>query len=425
MKSVLYFVFRAFFITMMTIGMMASLTEFRFGRRKLLVILAVYGAWVIASSLVLVWIGGELLLLRLFYLTISIPATVLTYWSANDTPTQAVFNYMTQILLSVLAVSVIRLLTDALGLSGLINILLMAVFYLAVICLEWRFLRRPFRMLVKMLPARWGVLTLIPCAFSAYLIFLASWPSSYLESRQQQVYLYTAVIPLAIVYIAVFKNLLDQYRIQQERQSAALLAVQISALKEKMQKVNEMEEDVRIQRHDLRHQLQAVAELVAQGNRDAALEFLDAAQKRLNEQKVVRWCRPAVLDAVFSAYFGQAQKQGIRVQATIALQDALPVDEDGLAIVIANALENAIHACQELPAGQRKIRCKMVDAPGIMLEISNPCAGGLSFDSNGLPVAQRKGHGLGVQSIAAFCKKTGAVCHFDFKDGWFRMMLVQ
>ena len=79
------------------------------------------------------------------------------------------------------------------------------------------------------------------------------------------------------------------------------------------------------------------------------------------------------------------------MQATIALQDALPVDEDGLAIVIANALENAIHACQELPAGQREIRCKMVDAPGIMLEISNPCAGGLSFDSNGLPVAQRKG----------------------------------
>ena len=125
MANMIFLVFRAFFITMMTVGMMATLTEFRFGRRKLLLILAVYGLWVIGSSMVLLWLGGELLLLRLFYLTISIPATVLTYWAANDTPVQAVFNHMTQILLSVLVVSIIRLLTDYLDLSGFVNVLLM------------------------------------------------------------------------------------------------------------------------------------------------------------------------------------------------------------------------------------------------------------------------------------------------------------
>lgn len=249
----------------MTIGMMASLTEFRFGPRKLLLILGGYSVWVSASSLVLLWIGGELLLLRLFYLTISVPATVLTYLAASDSPTQAVFNYMTQIMLSVLAASGIRMLTDSLGLSGLVNILLMGIFYSAVIYLEWRFLRRPFRMLIQVLPARWGVLTLIPCVFCVYLIFVSSWPGSYLENTAQRVYIYTAVIPLTFVYIAIFKSLLTQYRIQTERQSAALLTVQIAALKEKVQKVKEVEEEVRIQRHDLRHQLQAVTELVAQG----------------------------------------------------------------------------------------------------------------------------------------------------------------
>lgn len=306
MENVIFLVFRAFFITMMTVGMMASLTEFRYGRKKLMLILATYGAWVVGSSLVLLWIGGELLLLRLFFITISVPATVLTYLVANDSPTQAVFNYMTQILLSVLAVSALRLLTDRFGLSGFVNILLMSAFYLTVIYLEWRFLRRPYRLLIKVMPARWGVLTLIPCVFCAYLIFVASWPGSYLENEIQRIYVYGAVIPLIIVYVAVFKSLLAQYRIQMERQNAALLAVQISALKEKVQKVKEVEDKIRIQRHDLRHQLQTIIELVAQGDRNTTLEFLDAAQKRLDGQKVVRWCRPAVLDAVFSAYFEQA-----------------------------------------------------------------------------------------------------------------------
>ena len=119
MDHVMFLLFRAYFITLMTVGMMASLTEFRFGRRKLLGIMAVYSAWVVGSSLALLYFGGELLLLRLFLITISAPATFLTYWAANDTPSQVVFNYMTQILLSVLAASVIRHITSVLGLSAL------------------------------------------------------------------------------------------------------------------------------------------------------------------------------------------------------------------------------------------------------------------------------------------------------------------
>lgn len=424
MTDVIFLVFRTFFITIMTVGMMASLTEFRFGRWKLLCIMAVYSVWVVGSSLLLLLLGGELLLLRLFFITISVPATFLTYWAANDAPAQAVFNYMTQILVSVLSASMIRWLTETLGLSGLVNILLMCAFYLTTIYLEWRFLRQPFRMLIQVMPTRWGVLTLIPCVFCGYLILVSAWPGSYLENEAQRVYVYTAVIPLAFVYIAVFKSLLAQYRIQMERQSTALLTVQISALKEKVQRVKEVEEGIRIQRHDLRHQLQTVMELVSRGDRESALEFLDAAQKRLDEQKEIRWCRPPVLDAVFSSYFGQAKNHGISVEAKISLPDALPVDEGELAIVLANALENAIHANLKLPEEQRQIRCKIVGTPSVMLELSNPCTEKISFDSNGLPVAQREGHGLGVQSISAFCRKNGAVCQFDLTDGWFRLRVV-
>lgn len=424
MTNIFFLVFRTYFITMMTIGMMASLTEFRFGRKKLLSILAAYGIWVIVSSLVLLWIGGELLFLRMFFFTISIPSTLLIYWTANDTPSQAVFNYMTQILLSISVASIIRFFTDSLCLSGLVNILLMCIFYLIVIYLEYHFLRQPFRRLIKVIPTRWGVLNLIPCVFCVYLIFLTSWPGTYIENYQQRVYAYAAVLPLIMVYIAVFKSLIGQYHIQMEQQSAALLQVQISALKEKLQKVKEVEESVRIQRHDLRHQLQTVTELVARGDKDAALDFLNAAQKRLDEQKAVRWCPPPVLDAVFSSYFDQAKNLGIQIDAKIVLSDTLPVDEGELAIVLANALENAIHANTELPYNQREIRCKMVATPGVMLEISNPCTGDISFDSNGLPVAQQEGHGLGVQSISTFCRKNDAVCQFALTDGWFVFRLI-
>lgn len=403
MTDLAFLLFRTLFITTMTVGMMASLTEFRFGLRKLLCIMALYSLWMLGTSLALLVLGGELLLLRVFFLTISLPAVFLTYWAASDTPAQAVFNYLSQILLSTLGVSMIRMLTDSLGLPGFVNILLTALFYGVVIWLEGRFLRRPFRMLVRVMPSGWAALTLIPCAFCGYLVFMASWPGSYLENPVQRTYLYAAVIPIIIVYIAVFQSLYAQYQIQAERQSTTLLSMQISALKEKMERVKEVEESIRIQRHDLRHQLQAATELMLRGDRDTAL---------------------ATLDAVFASCFEQAKSQDIPVEASISLPDELPVDERELAIVVANALDNAIHANLELPVSRRCIRCRAVSTPGVMLEISNPCAGDVTFDSSGLPLARREGHGLGVQSISAFCRKNGAVCRFDLTDGWFRLQLV-
>lgn len=191
-----------------------------------------------------------------------------------------------------------------------------------------------------------------------------------------------------------------------------------------MEAVKAAENAIRTERHDLRHRLHAAAELVSRGDKDAALDFLDAAQKRLDDQKEIRWCRPPVLDAVFSSYFDQAKNQGISVEAKISLSDTLSVNEGELAIVLANALENAIHANLTLPQAQRQIRCKMAGTPSIMLEISNPCTGNIVFDSNGLPMAKREGHGLGVRSISAFCQKNRAVCQFDLTDGWFRLRLV-
>ena len=101
----------------------------------------------------------------------------------------------------------IRWLTESLGLSAFVNILLMGAFYAAAIYLEQRFLRKPFRMLIQVIPARWEVLTLIPCVYCGYLILVSTWPGSYLENTSQRIYVYAAVIPLVFVYIAVFKCL--------------------------------------------------------------------------------------------------------------------------------------------------------------------------------------------------------------------------
>ena len=285
-----------------------------------------------------------------------------------------------------------------------------------------RFLRPLFFQILLELHRGWWLICLVMATYYIISVFLIP---GYAGFDLRGTILKPAIGLLILGFYSILMFLFSNVRKEAEaRHSAQISVLQLSALQSRMEAVRVAENAIRTERHDLRHRLQAVAELVAHGDREEALDFLDAAQQRLDDHKPVRWCRPPVLDAVFSSYFDQARQQGIQVEANLALPDTLPVNEGELAIVLANALENAIHANLELPQEQRKLRCKLLASPGIMLELANPCTGDVAFGPDGLPLARRDGHGLGCQSISAFCRKHGAVCQFTLEDGWFRLRLI-
>ena len=174
------------------------------------------------------------------------------------------------------------------------------------------------------------------------------------------------------------------------RHNAELTMLQLHGLEQRMEAVRQAEETVRVERHDMRHRLRTIAELIRQGQSEEALAYTRGAEERLEGQRIVHWCRSPVLDAVFSSYFSQAEQQGVRVDAEIRLPEQLSVDEAELALVFANALENAINACMRLPKEVREISCHVIAHPQLMFQIANPIDKPVSFGEDGLPLAARE-----------------------------------
>ena len=360
--------------------------------------------------------------LRVGVITMTLPYILVTLWCSSYRDFRAIFNIATALFIGCVGTATSNLAEMFLLKNDYFSFAVRLLTFLVMFFLLQRF-SKTYRNMLHQMSHSWGILCIIPIT-----TFLATlYTFNHLQSIQPSIALILVVSLLVVCGCAYYLMYLFFERVQKEnsaRYEAQLSALQLSALQNRMEAVQAAENVIRTERHDLRHRLQAVSELIARGDREAALAFLDTATKRLDEQKDVRWCRPPVLDAVFSSYFDQAKNQGILVTAKIALPNKLTVDEGALAIVVANALENAIHANLKLPQKQREIRCKMVGTPGIMLEISNPCSENVTFDAEGLPVAHSEGHGIGMQSIGAFCRKSGAVCQFKLADGWFQLHLV-
>ena len=359
---------------------------------------------------------------RLGLFTMTLPYVLITLWCSRSRGRRAFFNVTTTLFVGCVGSANGILVQTLLPDCPLLSLVVRTVSYLLLYLFLRRF-RSAYRRMLDLLDTGWTILCLIPVTTYLCIVYITNvlFPVAPLPMA---VVMYGLLLVCGYAYWLMYLFFDQMQQENEARNSRSLLELQVAALKSRLEAIQATEEAIRVERHDLRHRLQTVARLVARGERDEALNFLDAAQQRLNQQQPVRWCRSPVLDAVFAAYFDLAGRNNIAVEAQIALPDDLPVDEQDLAIVFANALENAIQACTALPQPQRRLRCKVIHRPGLMFEISNPCLRPVQLNDQGLPVSTREGHGLGVRSICAFCQKYHAACRYEYRDGWFSLRII-
>lgn len=154
--------------------------------------------------------------------------------------------------------------------------------------------------------------------------------------------------------------------------------------------------------------------------RQAVKEYVEA----LPERSVERYTDRKILDAVLSSYLEWAKRKGIRVVTKLTFPAELPVNEAGLATALANALENAIQACEKIETPKRYIEIKSIVYPCFMLQVRNSFDGIIAFDEDGIPLAAKKGHGFGTRSIVTFCDKNNAFYEFGAVENEFTIRLV-
>ena len=410
------------YMTVLGMTMVLLFLDSRYSRRRTILTVCSAIVLVMAAVAAIYLTTGLETTIRIYTLVAHVPSLMICLALSRFRGWRLVFQLLSAILFCMLIHHGAGLIYYLSGNRFWVLLLSYAVLSAGVIWFLLRFLRPLFLQTLLELRRGWWLMCLVMILYYVVAIYLIP---GYVGITRSGTILKPAVSLLMVGFYSILMFLFFSIRKEAEiRHGAQISALQLSALQNRMEAVRVTEDAIRTERHDLRHRLQAVAELVARGDREAALDFLDAAKERLDERKAIRWCRPPVLDAVFSSYFDQAKNEGIPVDAAVALPDKLPVNEGELAVVLANALENAIHANLKLPPERRGIRCRMMAAPSLMLELSNPCDGKVSFDDRGFPMAQREGHGIGTQSITLFCKKHGAVCQYDLTGDIFRLRLV-
>lgn len=418
-----YQIYRIIVAIFGTLGMVIATTPMKKDYKRNLLFLGGYAVYSIAFTFFFMHFFGFLSFLRSVVFTISLPGVIMIYIAADTSISRHVFKCLSQLLLSLYLLISLTLLNTLFKGTLLSNAILMLSAYLAMIALEFFFLRKLFLDITETNSREWWILALIPISFFIYVMTLALYPVHYTQNPSFIPLFYLSGIVIAIIYYAVFQYLRTQYQYQMDEQNREILEMQIQGIKKHTEDTKRNATEVKLVWQDTYKMLSGIAALAKEGNAEAILKSISEASKLSRMNIPAYYCSDPILNATLTAYIGQAENAGITIEHHLAIPETLPIDSSELSICFANALENAIKACKNLPKNERKIIIRCIHKPAFMFEIENPYKGSITFGKYGLPVSTRIGHGFGTRSILAFCEKHNAFYSFSAKDGWFKVMI--
>lgn len=406
-----------------TLGMIISITPMKKSVKRNLLVLGGYVVYAVVFSSLSLHFFGFLSFLRSAIFTVSLPGVVAIYMAADTSISKHIFKCLSQLLLSLYLIISMTLLNTLWGGTLRSSAILLLFSYAAMILLKFFFLRSYFLDRIEIITKGWGILALIPSSFLLLVMVLILYPTHYTQNPSFAILFYLSGAVILIIYYAVFQYLQTQYQYQMDEQNREIWEIQMQGIKKHAEDTKRNAEEVKRIWQETHQMLSGIAALAKEGNAEAILSFV-AASSALNPLTApAHYCSDPILNATLTAYLGKAENSGITVRLQLAIPEMLPVDSAELSICFANALENAIKACEELPKNERKIIIRCIHKPAFMFEIENPYKGRITFGRNGLPNSTQSGHGIGTRSIMAFCEKHNAFYDFSAEGGWFKVMI--
>ena len=225
----------------------------------------------------------------------------------------------------------------------------------------------------------------------------------------------------AAYLVFVLRSSEEKWTRSQLEQTQDSLNLQISQAVREIETLRESQQKTREYRHDLRHHMQYLSFCIKNGKLEHAQEYIQGICSEIEANKVTVFCENEAANLIFSAFVGRAKEHNIPIIIKAQISKNIHVSESDLCVLLSNALENALHACQNIKDKeiQRIIDVSAFEKNGkIFLQIVNSCNSDITF-VHGIPVTNQPDHGIGVRSICALVERYEGIYTFEVDNGKF------
>ncbi len=272
---------------------------------------------------------------------------------------------------------------------------------------------------------RWEI-CLIPVFFYCSFSSIAFFPLTLYDHPENILVSIFLMITMLVSYVVVLRYLDSETKQVEEYWKNVMFESYIKGLESQNYLAEQAERNLKILRHDMRHFSAMIESFLDQEEYTEIKNITGHINEVVNENKVNQYCENLIVNTILMKMAEQAKSLQITLHLDVLIPRQLPVNEYEFAMVLANLLENAVFSTKNASLSEKSIDAKIHCVKEyLLIDMENECEQEVRFDSvTGLPKSRRgKGHGLGMQSVQAFCDKMGGTIDCYCENNRFRIIL--
>lgn len=225
---------------------------------------------------------------------------------------------------------------------------------------------------------------------------------------------FLAVIPLMalLFYAGAYLSIAAQQGMAalREKQAAAFAQrQQIQAIQARIREMEQFYAQIRQWKHELRGHLSNISGLVQNKEYASLEEYMIQMGEDISDVTRALSTGNPVTDVIVNDKRQQSQTLDIRFEADFHYPASEAFDAFDVGIILQNLLQNALEACEKVPAGQRFVSLTgRKTGRFFLIEVKNSFAGKVAFGADGLPVTAKKDtaiHGIGLSNVRREARK--------------------
>ena len=268
------------------------------------------------------------------------------------------------------------------------------------------------------------LLLLLPMQSLALCVVVYGIATVTTDVRINSLNIFALLISFSFLVITAF-ILKKQSEAVEYKQKFELASIRLQAQLEQYDELYKAGQEIRGIKHDIQNTLIAIAGLLSEGKTQDAIEHIEKIQSNIRLTDMPANTGHPTIDAIINAKIKRASEENINIKHTVMLGEVF-VDQVDIAIVLANALDNAIEAVAKSDNVDRDIYIIMSNRSDyISIEVEN-----YTFEildrSLKTTKADKPSHGFGIKQMKAIAEKYSGdlTAFFDLKTQKFHLKIL-
>ena len=225
----------------------------------------------------------------------------------------------------------------------------------------------------------------------------------------------------AIVASVILFQKLVQYN--EETGKRAILENQVRQMQKEIVEIQDIYTDMRGLRHDMRSHIANISLLVKNvaGSVNEELDsYIGKMEETVSKLDFTYQTGNPITDIIIHQKGQEAEKKQIQFKVDFAYPPNLLIDIYDIAVILNNALENAIEACRKTEGSKQIKLHSYVKGSLFFIEVENDFSEDIIIEKeSGLPVSSKENgklHGIGISNIQRCAKKYKGDIDIEISD---------